>query len=133
MADGVGTTVTGVGTGITTADGDGIHTTMVAGAGIRITMAAGAGTVAGDLVGITGIIGTSGDLERGFGPFLGLSARSVSDQARSKSLASERDPLGALAVANLQRLADQKIPEPDTCDAIRKAATTAGTLMSLST
>jgi hypothetical protein len=71
MADGVGTTVTGVGTGITTTDGDRIHTTTVA----------GAGTVAGDLVGITGIIGTSGDLERGFGPFLGFSARGVSDQA----------------------------------------------------
>jgi hypothetical protein len=44
-----------------------------------------------------------------------------------------RPNLGAPAVANLQRLADQKIPDPDTCDAIRKAATTAGTLMSLST
>ena len=52
-----------------TVDGGGIHTTTVAGVGIPITMAAGAGTVAGDLVGITGIIGASGDLERGFGPF----------------------------------------------------------------
>ena len=84
MADGVGTTVTGVGTGITTTDGDRIHTTTVAGAG---TVAGDTGTIGTRITGvvagagITGIIGTSGDLERGFGPFLGFSARGVSDQA----------------------------------------------------